>query len=374
MNRTKKCCVYHDCNTNSLSNPDLTLFQFPKNEERIAKWCELGAVDPFDTRPRFMCELHFPRIYMCFSARRKMLLNTAIPRAFGTNEEDEQDQELVQSSSYEAEDVSIEEHLDENMMDESDELAAEIIYVNRPQSLEHDQDEPTTSRKRSRPIETTPSTKIIKLEKLASTSRSMVVSSSSTKSVDASRNPIALTPPHGTILRRVKLKKRPSATKTIVVKTIEPNAIEQEVAVAAKVAVSSSPEKKASPSDSDAKEEDEWAYPVKTTSAVASSSNSTAVEAVNTTETEKEEKKPQVDKSPPKKEESIYEFIFKGEEYVQMPKAKYYGEREKLEKQVEQSAKAQEQLEKKIEYYRRSLKDLKEFLHNVCEENDYDVD
>lgn len=252
-------------------------------------------------------------------------------------------------------------------MDESDELTTEIIYVN---PREHEPEEP---RKRSRPVEAIPPTKIIKLEQLSSPARSMVVSSSSTKSVDVSRNPVALTPPHGTVLRRIRLKKRPSAIKTIVVKTIKPNSIVQEVAVAAEVTVSSSPEKKAAPSESDANEEDERAPPVNTTSAVASSSNSTAVEASNITQAEKEEKKLQVDNnSPQKTDKTIYEFIFKGEEYVQMPKAKYYDERQKLEKQLEQSAKAQEQLEKKIEYYRRSLKDLKEFLHNVCEENDDD--
>lgn len=251
------------------------------------------------------------------------------------------------------------------MMDESDDLATEIIYVN---SREHEPDE---TRKRSRPVEAIPPTKIIKLEQLSSpAARSMVVSS--TKPADVSRNPIALTPPHGTVLRRIRLKKRPSASKTIVVRI--PDSVVQEAADAAEVTVSSSPEKKAAPSESDANEEDARAPPVKATSAVASSSNSTAVEASNITQTEKEEKKLQVDTSPQKTDKTIYEFIFKGEEYVQMPKAKYYDERQKLEKQLEQSAKAQEQLEKKIEYYRRSLKDLKEFLHNVCEENDDDDD
>lgn len=113
MNRAKKYCCYRDCNVNSQTHPELTLFQFPKSDLRAAKWCELGCVDPADIRLQFMCELHFSRIYMCFSSRRKMLLSTAIPYAYG---EPIQDQEEVQSSSsmLENEDISIEEHLDES--------------------------------------------------------------------------------------------------------------------------------------------------------------------------------------------------------------------------------------------------------------------
>lgn len=39
-----------------------------------------------------MCDLHFSQIYMCFSARRKMLLNTAIPYEYGTEPSDDQQQ------------------------------------------------------------------------------------------------------------------------------------------------------------------------------------------------------------------------------------------------------------------------------------------
>lgn len=40
-----------------------------------------------------MCDLHFSQIYMCFSARRKMLLNTAIPYEYGTEPSDDQQQQ-----------------------------------------------------------------------------------------------------------------------------------------------------------------------------------------------------------------------------------------------------------------------------------------
>lgn len=99
MNRPRKFCCYRDCTTNSYANPERTLFQFPKDEARANKWLKAGAIDKVDL-PRFMCDLHFSRIYMCFSARRKMLLNTAVPYVYGSCDE-EQDQELVQSTSQE---------------------------------------------------------------------------------------------------------------------------------------------------------------------------------------------------------------------------------------------------------------------------------
>lgn len=253
------------------------------------------------------------------------------------------------------------------MMEESDELATEIIYINA-QDLENENKTSKLTAKRSQPSQSTPS-KIMKLENLSSASRSMVVSSSSTKSM-GTRNPIGLTPPKGTILRKVKLKKHPNTTKTMVVKMSKPSTIVQNIAVATEVAVSSSPQKMIALSESDVKSK---VSPVKATPAVASSSNSAALEERNT-QTEEKEEKHVVTNSPQQKDEAIYEFIFKGEEYVQMPKAKYVAERKKLEKQLEESMKTQEQLAKKIKNYRRSLKDLTEFVHNICEENDDDDD
>lgn len=326
MNRSKKYCLYRDCPTNSANNPDITLFKFPNNKERASKWCELGAVDPSDARPRFMCELHFSRIYKCSSVRRKMLVNTAIPRAFGTNETEEEKNQALEQSLIETEVVTIEEHLDESMTDESDELPIEITEINQ-QELDNTNGASKTRRLQSGPP--IPS-KIIKLEKLSSKSHSVV---------DDKRNPLVLTPPKGTILRKVKLVKDPSTNKTIIIKSTKP-------------VIHMPPEPKL-----DVKDEVSPAH------TVASSSNN---------QPEKEEKNTQAINIPDKKDEAIYEFIFKGEEYIQMPKAKYFTERKKLEQQWKESLETNKQLVKKIQHYQRSVKDLKKFLHNICEDSDVD--
>nr|XP_019529589.2 uncharacterized protein LOC109401472 [Aedes albopictus] len=385
MNRAKKYCCYRDCNVNSQTHPELTLFQFPKSDLRAAKWCELGCVDPADIRLQFMCELHFSRIYMCFSSRRKMLLSTAIPYAYG---EPIQDQEEVQSSSsmLENEDISIEEHLDESVMDEDDDVATEIVYIHPEEEDPIQTDEliePLFSKKRSASTETQVYTKIIKVEKMPPISHSMLVSSSSsctTPPTDDTLKPI--TPPKGTILRKVKLKKRPAAPKTFVNRTIKPCSAAQSTTVEAtpaELTVSSSPEKKSPPTnaDSDASPDEELpkgthSSPKQVVEPVASSSHS-AVDKTDdiASKSVKKENKPLEEKStsPVKKDEPIYEFIFKGEEYVQLPKAKYYGEQRELQKRLERCESEKAQMQKKLDYYRRTIGELKKLLANVGDDD-----
>lgn len=385
MNRMRKSCAYRDCNVNSQTNPELTLFQFPKNRERVARWCELGLVDPASLQsrpPGYMCELHFSRIYMCFSSRRKMLLNTAVPRAYG---EEYQEEEVESSTVGEGDETTMEEHLDESMADDNDDVATEIIYMDpEDDPISTDQlVEPQSSKKRPAPDESFLQTKIIKVEQMPSISRSMIVSSSSTAlpklstRVEGSQTPI--TPPKGTILRKVKLKKRPTTLKTIIIKTSKPSTVVQSTtaegtaASTAEPIVSSSPEKISASIDSDAIDEEQpekVCSPKKAAEAVASSSN-TVTEAKKP-EPVKEEKKPPPSSSPVKKDEAIYEFIFKGEEYVQLPKAKYYGEQKKLQDRLDECEREKMQMQKKIEKYLRAMKSMKDVLACVDDNSEND--
>ncbi|EAT37154.1 AAEL010817-PA [Aedes aegypti] len=385
MNRPKKCCVYRDCIVNSQTHPELTLFQFPKSEERAAKWSELGLVDPTELRLRYMCELHFPRIYMCFSSRRKMLLSTAMPHAYGTCPEGEQE---VQSSSM----VEEEEHLDESMIDENDDVATEIVYVQPEADDPNEGDEliePLPIRKRSSSTESPVLTKIIKVEKMPAISHSMLVSSSSSS---CTPKPWPLddgqkftTPPKGAILRRVKLKKRPSESKTIVINKTSPSSAAQSTtteATAVSIAESalSCPPEKKTPSNSDSEAFDkvppkEVRSPKKAINPVAISSSSSTVVKTNTAKPVKVEAKPQEQScSPVKKDESVYEFIFKGEEYLQLPKAKYYEEQKLLREQLEQCEGEKIRMQQKVEYYRRTIGELKKLLANVKDGEDDETD
>uniref|UniRef100_A0A182P2D3 THAP-type domain-containing protein n=1 Tax=Anopheles epiroticus TaxID=199890 RepID=A0A182P2D3_9DIPT len=82
-NSNKKYCAYFGCNHNSLLNPEITFFAFPaKHPERCEAWKKLAGVSEslLENRMyRFLCERHFPNIYFVRSQRRLLLLGNAAP-------------------------------------------------------------------------------------------------------------------------------------------------------------------------------------------------------------------------------------------------------------------------------------------------------
>uniref|UniRef100_A0A1Q3EY39 THAP-type domain-containing protein n=1 Tax=Culex tarsalis TaxID=7177 RepID=A0A1Q3EY39_CULTA len=383
----RRSCCYRNCAVINSEHPERTLFQFPKDEERAKRWSELGAVDTSVAGPKFMCDLHFSRIYMCFSSRRKMLLNTALPYEYGTEVEnhDQQQQhemilggdsgpEMVGSTSSSQGDMNAEEHLDNTeyeMLDNEDNQMTEIIYMD--EDLQQFNQEETILPK------SPAKARIIKVEKLPT----LVTSSSGTSTI-----PTLGTPQKNIILRKVKLKKRPSSvvTSPVLAKKSKPAIDEPPV----ETTVTTSPEK--------APKTIKKVQAVKVTPSPASSSSSSA-----TAEKAKPAKPVKAPSSPvkplrltimEKRKESINEFIFKGEEYVQLPKevylqdlddvdqelqqykAKHSGEVEELEQQLEVCRAEQEQcqaerdqykaenekLAKKLEEYRMVIKNMKDVL------------
>ncbi|XP_053693590.1 uncharacterized protein LOC128741659 [Sabethes cyaneus] len=360
MNRVKRTCVYKDCNVNSRSDPHRTLFQFPKDEERAKKWREAGCVDPIENGTPFMCDKHFSRIYVCFSSRRKILLNTAVPIPYGSEENDEAEPEQVQSSSLDVDDITIEEHLDESLIEVSEGTLTEIIYVDQMKD-----DEPETNtpkRKGSQHSSTT--LKIAKIEKLVAPGTSTMVSSSTPTGVILNSTLKKQSPPMGSILRKVKLKKRPTivpfdaCTKSVQNMKTAIDPLLQVSKEPAETTVSSSPEKQISVLKSS---------PKLTVSGAAFSSRSAKSKIVEEDQQScsSRSQEPNVTEN---KNESIYEFIFKGEEYIQMPKAMYHEERNELVNRLTQSQAEASGLLKKLDYYRQVVKDLKEFLDALQEE------
>ncbi|XP_058825054.1 uncharacterized protein LOC131685378 [Topomyia yanbarensis] len=374
MNRAKKCCAYRDCKTDSVNNTERTLFQFPKDEERASQWRLAGAVDPIEAGPHFMCDLHFSRKYMCFSARRKMLLSMAVPKPYGSAD-NEEESEQVQSSSLEQEQIStleltVEEHLDETMLNESDSVT-EILYIDQmdteaeSKTAEEQTRQKTSPQKRSMfdSIEKLPAAKVIKMNKIPYAARSTVVSSStSTKALATySPKPIAIPPPVGSVLRKVKLKKRfvEATKKSVLNDTIgkkEPQPSSKIHIEIIEPPVSISPEKLGISKQSPVKQ---IASPVATSSITH---NSTESKMTSSKSPKKEAE------TTAAKNDSTYEFIFKGEEYIQLPKAQYYSEKKELEQRLNRSQDENTRLQKKLEYYRNMVKDLKEFLNALSEE------
>lgn len=376
----RRSCCYRNCAVTNSEHPERTLFQFPKDEARAKRWTELGAVDTSLSGPRFMCDLHFSQIYMCFSARRKMLLNTAIPYEYGTEPSDDQQQgeeqqqhdvilgeaEIVGSTS--SSQGETEEHLEGTeyeMLDTDENQMTEIIYMDDLQQLNQEDAAPPRSPAKAR---------IIKVEKLPT----LVTSSSGMAAI-----PTLGIPQKNIILRKVKIKKRPSSavTSPVLAKKSKPD-VEPPV----ETTVTSSPEKKISSPKTTKK--------VQTVK--ASSSNSVA-----TAETPKPPqpapakpaKAPSIPDKPlrvtimERRKESMNEFIFKGEEYIQLPKegflqdldeadqqlqqckAKHSAEMDELERELEacmaeneQCRTENESLTRKLEEYRMIIKNMKDVL------------
>lgn len=78
-------CVYLNCQTNSTHRPILSLFTFPKEEERRRVWIQnSGNVNLYDLNLKqilsmSICELHFASKYVTINPYRKILVNHAIP-------------------------------------------------------------------------------------------------------------------------------------------------------------------------------------------------------------------------------------------------------------------------------------------------------
>ncbi|XP_055544688.1 uncharacterized protein LOC129729858 [Wyeomyia smithii] len=368
MNRAKRICAYRDCDVDSHSNPHRTLFAFPKDEKRANKWREAGEVDPIDNVQQFMCDKHFSRIYMCFSARRKMLLNTAVPRRYGIEDNDEVEPEQVQSSSADAEEVTIEEHLDESLIGDADDdgegTLTEIIYMDdykEEQELEQD-----TPKRKTRKSPGTKPVNITKIEALPISGTSTVVSSSTSTGPAANGTLKNLTPPTGTVLRKVKLKKRPTVVpynacaESISPKKMKMDQIGDGAQETVEATVSSTPEKK-------------FSFVKLTPPKVQTSASSSKTASPKTKPVEQHKQSTSSNKKNAKsideKNEAIYEFIFKGEEYIQMPKALYQEELGAMKIRLGESQTEISVLQKKLDYYRNMVKDLKDFLDALQEEN-----
>lgn len=383
----KRSCCYRDCTVVNTVNQDRTLFQFPKDEERAKRWSELGSVDTSITGPKFMCDLHFSRIYMCFSARRKMLLNTAIPYAYGTTTEGEDSEQLRQQEEQEQQvemilgdggpetvgstsssQGEIAEHLEGTeyeVLDTEENQMTEIIYMDDLQQYEQEESaQPKTPSK----------AKILRVEKLPT----LVTSSSNTPTIPT------LGTPQNIILRKVKIKKRPSSTVTSPVQAKKSKSDPVDPAPVETTTVSSSPAKIV-----------KKVQAVKVTPSPASSSSSSSTTTIEISKPKPAQTQPKPPKTPrspvkplratvmEKRKEVINEFIFKGEEYVQLPKEaylqdlddadaelqKYRAKAEEADELLETCRVEQEQcqaenerLEKKVEEYRMIIKNMRDVL------------
>ncbi|XP_023291979.2 uncharacterized protein LOC111675446 [Lucilia cuprina] len=92
---TLRACIYKNCenyiNLRDRSiNKDIKLFSFPKNPERRQKWMELGKVPPNQPASMYyFCSDHFDKKYFAINNVRTVLVGDAVPFPYVEPEEDE---------------------------------------------------------------------------------------------------------------------------------------------------------------------------------------------------------------------------------------------------------------------------------------------
>ncbi|XP_052889637.1 uncharacterized protein LOC128297957 [Anopheles moucheti] len=125
INPNKKYCSYHECGNNSFANPAVTFFSFPKQPDRCETWIKAAGVAPHlvDNRMyRFICEQHFSSIYFVRSQRRTLLLGNAVP--FSINElepkEESEKNEVLEIVEHITEEILNTEDLPEEFLDDKD--------------------------------------------------------------------------------------------------------------------------------------------------------------------------------------------------------------------------------------------------------------
>uniref|UniRef100_A0A182VYU1 THAP-type domain-containing protein n=1 Tax=Anopheles minimus TaxID=112268 RepID=A0A182VYU1_9DIPT len=123
MNVNKKCCSYFECGNNSFTNPAVTFFSFPKQRDRCETWMKAAGVPQSlaDNRMfRFLCDRHFPSIYICRSQRRTLLLANAVPIPFNEPSEEMGKTDVLEIVEEITEELIDSEDLPEGFHDDKD--------------------------------------------------------------------------------------------------------------------------------------------------------------------------------------------------------------------------------------------------------------
>lgn len=305
-----KICVYRDCKNTNITTKDVTFFGFPlKDMEKCQLWSRLAGCENENLRNKYLCEVHFSHNYISRTARRAVLLTNAVPFRFDEVKGNADEDDINLEKMHSKEPNNDETNDDISYMD----TEIEMLYTdrgNRRSSTALDEghelikaeDRPISPKKRLESVEDTILiTPPKKLTKIAIT-----------------RNPSHSEYKHVTKRPRLQATGR---------NLILPNLIKSSIAS------KKSTENYEKDHESTAEQENE-------------------IEVVNVNEIENDERDD--DKNNPIDNTvgnpDITTFIFKGEEYIQMPKRIYIQQREKLDADIKR--------------FRHILRNIKELVNN----------
>lgn len=135
-----KYCVYKDCHNyynvteKSYSKDNLTFFQFPKDSQRRQKWLQLGNAQPnLPGSFYYYCSDHFDNRYMSRRNRRTVLVGEAVPYAHETTIVSDEADEVI-ADEYVKDELTSEYYLYEDYRDE--ESCTTDLAIHQDQDLQ----------------------------------------------------------------------------------------------------------------------------------------------------------------------------------------------------------------------------------------------
>lgn len=128
-----KRCVYKNCGNTSAFSPKITFFSFPlKDMDKCQHWAEMAGIDDPVLKNKYLCENHFSTVYISRTPRRTVLLPNAVPFRYADNANTDENYDEDYNSDKNA---SREEIILDNLDEEH-----EIIYSDTIEVVHHKED------------------------------------------------------------------------------------------------------------------------------------------------------------------------------------------------------------------------------------------
>lgn len=129
-----KHCVYKNCGNTSTFSTKITFFSFPlKDAEKCQHWARLAGCEDLNLKNKYLCENHFSSIYISRTPRRTVLLPNAIPYRYDEliNKDENYDDDYNSEKNISREDIMLEPlETEEN----------DIIYSETIEMMRHNED------------------------------------------------------------------------------------------------------------------------------------------------------------------------------------------------------------------------------------------
>lgn len=132
-----KLCIYKNCGNTSAIAQKLTFFSFPlKDVQKCELWVEMAGCEGINLKNKYLCENHFNIIYISKTPRRTILLPNAVPYRYDEkqNKDDNYDEDDYNSEKNTSREEIILEPMDDENLIYTDTI--EMVHQNEDENVE----------------------------------------------------------------------------------------------------------------------------------------------------------------------------------------------------------------------------------------------